>query len=148
MSEPSKDAWELTNAVVGGGLDRIYAPERVALALQKLMDEKKALEAELGVYRGLADHTLEAVAQTDRAEAAEAKLAEARATIARLNRRCQAAEAVADQNLDAVQRAGVSIGRSLANYGYSRLMHELRELAAARPDDVGLRELIATWSSP
>lgn len=51
-----------------------------------------------------------------RATTAEAALAEARATNARLNRRCQQAEKAARENIDACKRAGMSFGRSLANY--------------------------------
>lgn len=59
---------------------------------------------------------------------AERQRDEARATNAQLNRRAQAAEAVADQNVEACKRAGASFGRGLANYAAAR--NEERALAA------------------
>ena len=38
------------------------------------------------------------------------------ATVRRLNRRCQQAEKAAQENLEDCKRAGVSMGRSLANW--------------------------------
>jgi hypothetical protein len=58
-------------------------------------------------------------------EAAEAELKQARETIARLNRRCQRAESVADQNVEACRQQGVSFGRALAGYAARKYADEL-----------------------
>jgi hypothetical protein len=49
-----------------------------------------------------------------------------RATNARLNRRCQAAEAAALQNVKACVSSGLSFSRTLANWYALRLVDELR----------------------
>ena len=64
------------------------------------------------------------------AENTESALLEARATNALLNRRCQQAEKAARDNIDACKRAGMSFGRSLANYA-ALLYHEDLERAQA-----------------
>ncbi|UQB71261.1 hypothetical protein KI427_16720 [Rhodococcus ruber] len=63
-------------------------------------------------------------------KAVEAALTQARATNARLNRRCQQAEKAARENIDACQRAGVSFGRSLANYGAMLYLEDLERARA------------------
>ena len=57
-------------------------------------------------------------------EPMERELAVARATIARLNRRCQAAESAARQNVEDCRRAGVPLGRVLAAFSCRRLEEE------------------------
>lgn len=64
-------------------------------------------------------------------KAVEAALAQARATNARLNRRCQQAEKAARENIDACQRAGMSFGRSLANYGAMLYLEDLERAQAS-----------------
>ena len=54
-------------------------------------------------------------------ESVETQLTAARATIARLNRRAQQAEAIADRCVAGRPQAGRSLGRALANYAASRL---------------------------
>ena len=58
-----------------------------------------------------------------------AQLAEARATIVRLNRRCQQAEAIADRCVASREQGarGRGLGRALANYAASRLAEVARE---------------------
>ncbi|CCW14632.1 hypothetical protein EBESD8_52020 [Rhodococcus aetherivorans] len=63
-------------------------------------------------------------------KAVEAALAQARATNARLNRRCQQAEKAARENIDACKRAGMSFGRSLANYGAMLYLEDLERAQA------------------
>ena len=51
-----------------------------------------------------------------RFERAQERITELEATVRRLNRRCQQAEKAASENVDDCRRAGVSMGRSLANW--------------------------------
>ena len=60
-------------------------------------------------------------------------------TIARLNRRAQQAEAVADENVEACRRAGQSFGRGLANYSAT---HEKERAEAAEAEVARLREVV------
>lgn len=60
----------------------------------------------------------------------EAQLTAARATIARLNRRAQQAEAIADRCVAGRPTAGRSLGRALANYAAVRIADVAREAIA------------------
>lgn len=92
--------------------------------LPELLDRVESLEADLErahLARAEAQNRASDLGKSAdwwgvRATTAEAALAEARATNARLNRRCQQAEKAARENIDACKRAGMSFGRSLANY--------------------------------
>src|SRR5215475_13564543 len=69
------------------------------------------------------------------------QLRELQETNRRLNRRAQMAEGVADENVEKCRRAGISLGRGLANYAATRSeetiatqaeqLRELREAAAS-----------------
>lgn len=79
-------------------------------------------------------------------------LAEARATIARLNRRAQQAEAIADRCIPGRPMTGPGLGRALANYSAARLT-AIAEAAldgwdravSLRPDTPDEREWL-TWA--
>ncbi len=85
----------------------------------------------------------------------DAALGDAQATNTRLNRRCQLAEAAANQNVEACHRQGMSLGRSLAHYAAAEAeearnalatqlaeCHEALDVAIA-PVDVGGGEKVA-----
>lgn len=58
------------------------------------------------------------------------RIEEREATIARINRRAQAAESAARENVEACRRQGASFGRGLANW-YAAKMREERDAARA-----------------
>lgn len=63
-------------------------------------------------------------------DAAQAVAASLRRTNTGLNRRCQRAESAALQNVEECRRQGISLGRSLANFGYSRAERRAEELSS------------------
>lgn len=156
--------------------DHAHRGRLLASALQKLMDERdgafdegrataaakaraEAAEADAALaWRRVTELQESNTALVLERRAANSKLTEARATITRLNRRCQLAESVADQNVEAVKRSGgPTLGRGLANYACNRILTEARELLDAHdvgerlgPDPViaGLRALLARWGAP
>ncbi|KDE14230.1 hypothetical protein [Rhodococcus aetherivorans] len=92
--------------------------------LPALLDRIESLEADLErahlaraeAQNRASDLRKAADGWASHAEKTESALFEARATNTRLNRRCQLAEKAARENIDACKRAGMSFGRSLANY--------------------------------
>lgn len=74
MSEPSSEALEKASALTGPGVDRIGMSQRVASALQELMDAKRDAQEWAAHLNSRAQANLE------RAEAAESAYAELRAT--------------------------------------------------------------------
>lgn len=56
-----------------------------------------------------------------------------RATNQHLHRRCQLAEKAARENVERCQRAGVSLGRSLANWALQDLRRRISEQLAPAP---------------
>ena len=56
----------------------------------------------------------------DELERLKAENAKLKDTNRRLNKRCQLAECAANDNIEKCKRAGVSFGRSLANYGCAK----------------------------
>lgn len=70
--------------------------------------------------------------------ALDKQLTQARETNTRLHRRCQMAEAAALQNVEACQRAGVSIGRALAHWAASHYQR-MAEQAEARVTELQAR---------
>lgn len=92
--------------------------------LPALLDRIESLEADLErahfaraeAQNRASDLRKAADGWASHAEQTESALLEARATNARLNRRCQQAEKAARDNIDACKRAGMSFGRSLARY--------------------------------
>lgn len=135
---------EAVRLVAGYGkefADRYEVAQEFVERLAAVTRERDGLAHDLdGVHLALAEANIERAAGIDeplwseqhrvrllreRAEAAEAELAAARETIQRLNRRAQQAEAVADENVEACRRAGVSLGRGLANYAATRATEQL-----------------------
>jgi len=59
---------------------------------------------------------------------AENEVALLRDTVSSLNRRCQAAESAATENVEACRREGLSLGRSLANWAATKAGDEVADL--------------------
>ncbi len=102
-----------------------------------VLSEGKAIDGPRETVVMAADYAAaEKRAETAEAErdAAMREREQGRLTIARLNRRCQLAESVADQNVEACRKQGVSFGRALGIYAASKAEAEcarLRERIAA-----------------
>ncbi|MGW4581844.1 hypothetical protein ACWELP_24440 [Rhodococcus aetherivorans] len=92
--------------------------------LPALLDALDEAECEAERLRG------DWIIENRQRKAVESALTQARATNARLNRRCQQAEKAARENIDACQRAGMSFGRSLANYGAMLYLEDLERAQA------------------
>lgn len=85
----------------------------------------------------MSDRTTAADLERAIAPALARQLEQARETNTRLHRRCQMAEAAALQNVEACQRAGVSIGRALAHWAASHYQR-MAEQAEARGTELVL----------
>src|SRR5258707_15848224 len=80
-------------------------------------------------------------------DAATRTITDLQETNARLNRRCQAAESAALQNVKACVSAGLSFSRTLANWYSLRLADELRLTLPLIERLAGIEELRSTRSA-
>ena len=127
---PSERTPALTAIAIPGSMHPVAEPADAELIvwarnnLPALLAALDDAECESERFRG------DWIIENRQRKAVEAALAQARATNARLNRRCQQAEKAARENIEACQRAGMSFGRSLANYGALLYLEDLERAQA------------------
>ena len=91
----------------------------------KLKAKLKVARQKTRLWKNRVDEAAEYIEDYEETKAENKRLRE---TNRKLNRRCQLAEKVADDNIEKCKRAGVSFGRALSNYGYLKQQEEIADL--------------------